>query len=447
LAVAQDDVLDLQNWHEYLKCLQFAGFRSKTMISSGNAVLFSYALWMIGRRDFGLDHATLRGVIGRWFFMAHTTGRYTSSPESALESDLKRIADLPVGDSTAFVEELDRQVRANFTRDYWDISLPNKLDTSAPRSPALFAYLAALNLLNAQVLFSDVRVKDLLDPGVSAPRSLERRHLFPKAHLASIGVNGTRQTNAIANMAFLDWSENAKISGSAPSVYWPIMAAKLDPVRLKQQTHLHALPVGWEQLDFADFLQRRRSLIAEVVREGFATLWGNKVQTRAATTEDLIASGESDTVEFKSTARVNLHTGEADPKMEHVIVKTVCGLLNHEGGTLLIGVNDDGEALGLELDFATLGNKGNADGFDLFVRQLLDANLSVPTAQTVRIRFENIESRQICLVAVAPSAKPVFAKPQKGSGSEVSEFWVRTGNATKQMHGDDMVAYQSDHWG
>src|SRR5664279_267377 len=70
LAEAQDAVLDLQNWHEYLKCLQFAGFRSKNMITSENAVLFSYALWMIGRRDFGLDHATLRGVIGRWFFMA-----------------------------------------------------------------------------------------------------------------------------------------------------------------------------------------------------------------------------------------------------------------------------------------------------------------------------------------------------------------------------------------
>ena len=55
-------------------------------------------------------------------------------------------------------------MRANFTSDYWDISLPNRLDTSSPRSPALFAYLAALNLLDAEVLFSDVRVRELLDP-------------------------------------------------------------------------------------------------------------------------------------------------------------------------------------------------------------------------------------------------------------------------------------------
>jgi hypothetical protein len=106
-----------------------------------------------------------------------------------------------------------------------------------------------------------------------------------------------------------------------------------------------------------------------------------------ASIDDLIAAGESETIKFKSTARVNLHTGEADPKMEHVIVKTVCGLLNHEGGTLLIGVADDGQVLGIEPDLRTLGPKGNADGYELHLRQLLDTSLSAVTAQTVRIRF------------------------------------------------------------
>ena len=78
---------------------------------------------------------------------------------------------MPAGDGRSFIDELDRLVRANFTNDYWEISLPNRLDTSASRSPALFAYLAALNLLDAEVLFSDVRVRDLLDPAVTAPRA------------------------------------------------------------------------------------------------------------------------------------------------------------------------------------------------------------------------------------------------------------------------------------
>jgi hypothetical protein len=447
LEAAQDTVLDLQNWHEFLKCLSLAGFRSRNMITSESTVLFSYALWLIGRRDFGLDFKSLRPVIARWFFMAQTTGRYTSSAESALESDLQRISDLPAKDGRAFTDELDRQVRANFTNDYWQISLPNRLDTAASRSPALFAYLAALNLLDAEVLFSDVRVRDLLDSAVAAPKSMERHHLFPKAHLASLDVTATRQVNAIANMAFLDWSENAKISGSSPAHYWPVMIEGQDPEKLKRQVHLHALPIGWEQLDYATFLDRRRDLMAHVVREGFSRLWEDHKALPAASVSDLIAAGESETIEFKSTARVNLHTGQVDPKMEHVIVKTVCGLLNHEGGTLLIGVADDGEVLGIEPDLRTLGAKGNADGYELHLRQLLDAALSVVTAQTVRIRFHAAQGRQLCAITVAASGKPVFARPAKGSAAGGSEFWVRIGNATKQLHGEDMVDYQQQHWG
>jgi hypothetical protein len=446
LAEAQQQVLDLQNWHEFLKCIAVAGFRSRSMLSSENALLFTYSMWLIGRRDFGLDRRTLRPVIARWFFMAHTTNRYTSSPESALESDLRRISDLPPGDGPSFVEELDRIVKANFTNDYWEISLPNRLDTAASRSPALFAYLAALNLLDAQVLFSDVRVKDLLDPAVTAPRGMERHHLFPKAYLATKGITTTRQSNAIANMAFLDWSENADISNSPPAVYWPAMSSRQDTEQLKTQTHLHALPRGWEQLDYQSFLERRRGLMADIVREGFQTLWREGQAVSATTLDDYLAAGESEAVEFKSTARVNLHTGQVDPRMEHVIVKTVCGLLNHEGGTLLIGVADDGTILGIEPDLATLGNKPNADGFELYLRQLLEASLTTTTAQTVRIGFFNRDLKQVCKVAVAASGKPVFARPGKGSGSQAVEFWVRIGNATKQLHGDDMVDYQRDHW-
>src|SRR5581483_1132608 len=106
---------------------------------------------------------------------------------------------------------------------------------------------------------------------------------------------------------------------------------------------------------------------------------------------------------------------EADSKMEHVIVKTVCGLLNHEGGTLLIGVADDGQILGIEPDLRTLGAKGTPDGYELHLRQLLDTSLSIVTAQTIRIRFHTKQGRQLCAVTVAASAKPVFAKPTKGT--------------------------------
>jgi hypothetical protein len=446
LAAAQEQVLDLTNWHEFLKCVQAAGFRSRKMITSDNALLFSYALWLIGRRDFGLDYRELRGAIARWFFMAHTTGRYSSSPESQLESDLGRISALPPGDGTAFVEALDRIVAANFTNDYWEITLPNRLDTSSPRSPALFAYLAALNLLDAEVLLSDVRIRDLLDPAHLAPRAVERHHLFPKAHLASLGISGTRQVNAIGNMAYLDWPENAHIGATAPADYWPQLSAALPPERLVRQAHWHALPVGWEQLDYETFVERRRPLIAAVVREGFATLLAEGGPDRRISLADLVAAGESQTLELKSTARWNVRSGQHDARLEHVIVKAVCGFLNAEGGTLAIGVDDDGRVLGLAQDLATLGSKPDHDGYELFLRQLLDANLSAPTAATVRIRFEQLDGASVCVVAVAAAGRPVFAKAPKGDGAGL-EFWVRVGNATKQLHGDDMVEYQQDHWG
>jgi hypothetical protein len=447
LAAAQEKVLDLTNWHEFLKCLQSSGFRSRKMITSENAVLYTYAMWLIGRNDFGLGLNELRPALSRWFFMAQTTGRYTSSPESQLESDLNRISFLTPGDATGFIAELDRIVQANFTPDYWDITLPNRLDTSAPRSPALFAYLAALNLLDAEALFSDVRVRSLLDPTISPPRAIERHHLFPKRYLASLGVTAIQQVNAIANMAFLDWAENSDISADAPSRYWPVMSQAVTQERLRVQVGHHALPVGWEQLEYHEFLEKRRTLIARVVREGFSTLWPDHQPKAKLTVQDLIEAGESQTIEFKSTARYNMHTKTADPKLEHVIVKTVCGFLNADGGTLLIGVADDGTILGLDHDLSTLGGKPNLDGYELALRQLLETSLSVPTAATVRISFERADSHSVCVVAVASAGKPVFAKPPRGSGSEVSEFWVRTGNQTRQLHGEDMVLYHRDHWG
>lgn len=225
------------------------------------------------------------------------------------------------------------------------------------------------------------------------------------------------------------------------------MTVGIDSEHLKRQAYWHALPVGWEQLEYSTFLERRRELIAKVVRDGFNRLWEDKsAPTASSTLVDLLAIGESQTVEFKSTARWNVRTGQADKKMEHVITKTVCGFLNAEGGTLLVGVDDAGQVLGLSADMQTLGSKANRDGYELFLRQLLDNNLSVQTAGIVRIRFEEVRGNDVCVVSVAASGRQVFARPHEG-GQGPTEFWVRIGNATKQLHGDDMVEYRDSHWG
>lgn len=198
---------------------------------------------------------------------------------------------------------------------------------------------------------------------------------------------------------------------------------------------------------YPTFLERRRVLMAGVVKDGFNTLWEDKAASQPAEgVIELLRVGESQTVEFKATARWNRHAGRTDKRIEHAIAKTVCGFLNAEGGKLLIGVDDEATVLGLAQDLQTLGSKPDKDGYELFLRQLLDNSLSVPTAGIVYISFEHVHDTEICVVSASSSRKPVFAKPHEG-GNVPTEFWVRVGNATKQLYGDDMLEYQTNHWG
>jgi predicted HTH transcriptional regulator len=226
------------------------------------------------------------------------------------------------------------------------------------------------------------------------------------------------------------------------------MCARLSGERLKTHRYWHALPVGWEQLSYEDFLDKRRRLIARVVRDAFQTLLpastSEATRVAAATsTSELIAAGESLNVEFKSSARWSYKGQVRDPRLEHVIVKTIAGLMNAEGGTLLIGVDDNGHVLGLEPDYLTLG-KSSRDGYELFLTQLLDVHLSGAALALARISFSEIDGKDVCRVDVAASAQPVFARPI--DGKQHTEFWARIGNSTRQLVGTDMAEYQREHW-
>lgn len=122
----------------------------------------------------------------------------------------------------------------------------------------------------------------------------------------------------------------------------------------------------------------------------------------------------------------------------------MCGFLNADGGKLLLGVDDDGAVVGLDWDYKTLGKKQDRDGYELWLRQHLDVSLSLMTAQVARITFDQIEGSDVAIVTVSPSGRPVFCRPLEGK--DATEFWVRMGNQTKRLHGDDMVEYQTAHW-
>lgn len=275
LQTAHDKVLDLTNWHEFLQCLERAGFRGSKMISSDNALLFSYALWLMGRVDYGVPLDKLREVIARWFFMAHTTGRYTGAFESRFEQDAARVSGLARGDAEGYVRTLSQVVDDTLTPDYWTITLPNELATSAAKSPALLAYIAALNILDADALLSTGKVRGRLDPAITAKKGIERHHIFPRAYLRSVlKLTDNKDINQIANMALVEWADNIAISDDAPHIYWPAqLAAKQLPAEMiERQIRWHALPDGWEAMDYRIFLSERRKFMGTIVRDAYETL-------------------------------------------------------------------------------------------------------------------------------------------------------------------------------
>ncbi|MBX7132052.1 MAG: DUF262 domain-containing protein [Fimbriimonadaceae bacterium] len=268
---AQSAVLDMKHWHQFFSALVGAGFRTGGMISSQNALLYAYAFYLIGRLRCGLEEHRLQKLIGRWFFFATLTGRYSSSPETVMDSDLNRIGGLQ--DASEFVAVLEGAMESVLTNDYWTITLPVSLESSSARSPQLFAYMAAQNRLSAPVLFSHKKVGDLLDPSVrSTKQALERHHLFPRAWLESQGETDLKVINQLANFALLEWPENISISDDPPSVYVPKLRGRFELKEWQNMHETHALPDRWEMMAYTDFLEARRRLMAHIIRRGYESL-------------------------------------------------------------------------------------------------------------------------------------------------------------------------------
>lgn len=273
LRQAQESVLNLQHWHDFLKMLKRAGYIHPGMITSETALVYTYALWLIGKLNFGLDLTTLRDLTARWFFMSSLTGRYTSSPETRMDQDLAMFRNQTQPEE--FIRLLEQEMTAVLTSDYWQVTLPNDLATASARSTGQFAYFAALCVLDAPVLYSSMKVRDLLDPTAHAKKqALERHHLFPRKYLERQGYMDRRDTNQVANYALVEWHANIDISDRSPAEYARKREKRFTRAELRAMYRYHALPERWYEMDYRSFLEERRRRIAAIVREGFYKLSG-----------------------------------------------------------------------------------------------------------------------------------------------------------------------------
>ena len=147
--------------------------------------------------------------------------------------------------------------------------------------------------------------------------------------------------------------------------------------------------------------------------------------------QDLITGGETETVEFKSALRANLHTGENDKRIENAVLKTIAGFLNTKGGTLLIGVADDGSSVGIQTD-----GFSSEDRMNLHLVNLVKSRMMAQTMTMVHIYFEDFQENRIMKVVCDPSHTPVYLKE-----NNEERFYVRMGASTDHLPPSQISSY------
>ena len=149
----------------------------------------------------------------------------------------------------------------------------------------------------------------------------------------------------------------------------------------------------------------------------------------------VIAQGEGEHVEFKSTLRWDSDLERANRVLEAVIAKTIAGFMNHGGGSLIIGVADSGEVLGLAGDYATLRHK-NRDGFERCVIDLVKTRLGGDKCSLVHCVFCDIDGKDVCRVVVERSIDAVYCQDGK-----IPKYYLRTGNGTRELDVREALAH------
>lgn len=398
-----------------------AGIEDESLLSSP---LFIIALGYFARRqDYRLTPADETGL-RKWLYTANGRGHYTrGSSETMLDADLNVID--RKGRAADLLQALELQLGR---LDVQPVDLAGRGQRSALFS---MAYLA-MKAHGAK----DWRTR----LGLSLTHQgryhfVEHHHIFPKALVKKAGYQ-TADINEIANQAFVTGSTNRKLSARTPDVYLAEVAREQGDEALRA----HCIPTDpslWSVGAFPKFLEFRRAAIAEAI---------NRFIAQAETLplidlECLIAAGESETVEFKSSARWDAREERLNKALEGVIVKALAGFLNSRGGTLLIGVGDSGEILGLEQDFATLSKRPDRDGYQQFLVNLVSRSLGAETCACLSISFHPVRGIEVCRIAIGPSPRPLYVED-----GVATRFFVRTGNLTQELSTRAAAEYIGDRW-
>lgn len=262
------------NYERFLMIVESAGIVRGSLIRSQNVLNFAYALYL-ALHERKVDSSIIEKIVRRWLVLSILTGRYSGSPESMFDYDIKRF--FSSDDPMAYLKLTEA---GDLSDAYWNVNLVQRLDTSVTSSPFFNMFLIA------QVKAHD---KGFLSEQISVESMLENRgdihHLFPKNYLTKNDLP-KGQYNQVANYVYLQQEINIKISDAAPREYMatvieqcktgkPIYGGITDLDKLKENLQQNCIPEGFEFMDinnYTEFLAKRRELMVEKIREYYEAL-------------------------------------------------------------------------------------------------------------------------------------------------------------------------------
>lgn len=273
LKTGVNNFINETNFKRFLMIIKSAGFISPKLIRSQNAINFAYIVYL-KLKELGVNSVSLESYVRRWLVYSILTGRYSSSPESAFDFDIKQISEKP------FDEYLKEKEEGELSDAFWNASLPQSLDTSVASSPYFHVFLASQVKANDRGFLSkDVLVSDLI--------SLrgDIHHLFPKDYLKKNGLD-RRQYNQIANYVYMQSEINIKVGNKPPQDYFEIVRTQMldnhqqvsglaTNQQLLDNLKMNCVPIEIQQMsidDYNDFLTLRRKLMATKIKEYYFAL-------------------------------------------------------------------------------------------------------------------------------------------------------------------------------
>lgn len=269
-----DRVINLNDWHTFINLFAEAGYLGKDQIRSNYVVVYSYVFYLMGKYEFKVSPLELRKVIVRWIFMSTITSFYSSSPETTVE---RQMADLRiVHDGSEFVEYLDNSIKLKMNETYFSVELVNDLTSSSAISPLWFGYVASINVLGTTMLFSNTPQSKYWIIGADGEKkAIDKHHIFPKHYLEKIGITSDRDRNQLANFTYLDYNTNIDISDDAPALYIERFKGKFGEDSFAKHLADNAIPMGFEHMNYFEFLEERRKLMAGIIKKAYQKLWQN----------------------------------------------------------------------------------------------------------------------------------------------------------------------------